>query len=71
MEMLRKEYLNQTFNFLPALINKLDKGDVFEGAQTKLLSLLGKKLVEGELSSQGDDNEGITSSIMRYIWYQT
>ena len=56
--MLRKEYLNQTFNFLPALANKLDKGDEFEQAQTKLLSLLGNKLIEGELTSQSTDNKG-------------
>lgn len=38
-EMLRKEYLNQTFNFLPEVQDKYDKlaqNDPFENAQRQI-----------------------------------
>ena len=58
-EMLRKEYLNQTFNFLPHLRKQLERGDVFEVGQKQLLLLQGKRLKAGSIFSQGYNNGGM------------
>ena len=60
-EMLRREYLNQTFQVLPELkdwYNKIVRNKGFEQAQRKMFSLEGKQLKVGDIYSDYIANKG-------------
>ena len=67
-EMLRREYLNQTFQVLPELkdeYNKIVWNEGFELAQRKLFYLQGKLLKDGDIYRINIESEGKTS----YLYY--
>ena len=68
-EMLRREYLNQTFQVLPGLKEEYDKivrNEGFENAQRKMFSLQGNALKDGDIYRNNTDTGGKITCIINY-----
>ena len=69
-EMLRREYLNQTFQVLPEIKAEYDKivrNEGFELAQGKMFTLQGKVLRDGDIYSNNTNTGGKINYINNYF----